>query len=228
MKPLWRPIRANIEPVNRLRRLASEPAFSSANPSEMPKSIRFEFYLIKFTLEQNMNTVKLKNLLLTCAVASRRGETSRLGAARSTGPSWREATQATPGWTGMQNFLYKRPPTGAQVAQLVEQRTENPCVGGSIPPLGTMAASDRRFRAVRLPSTAPKYRAAARADPSQMFKRASHPAPKPVAPLPEEEEGDAGPIYWCRGQSECTGRAPAPISPFTGAGKTARSNDAGY
>ena len=25
----------------------------------------------------------------------------------------------------------------AQVAQLVEQRTENPCVGGSIPPLGT-------------------------------------------------------------------------------------------
>ena len=74
MKPLWRPIRANIEPVNRLRRLASEPAFSSANPSEMPKSIRFEFYLIKFTLEQNMNTVKLKNLLLTGAVASRRGD----------------------------------------------------------------------------------------------------------------------------------------------------------
>ena len=56
----------------------------------------------------------------------------------------------------MQNFLYKRPPTGAQVAQLVEQRTENPCVGGSIPPLGTMAASDRRFRVVRLPSTTPK------------------------------------------------------------------------
>ena len=26
---------------------------------------------------------------------------------------------------------------GAQVAQLVEQRTENPRVGGSIPPLGT-------------------------------------------------------------------------------------------
>ena len=25
----------------------------------------------------------------------------------------------------------------AQVAQLVEQGTENPCVGGSIPPLGT-------------------------------------------------------------------------------------------
>ena len=27
--------------------------------------------------------------------------------------------------------------TRAQVAQLVEQRTENPRVGGSIPPLGT-------------------------------------------------------------------------------------------
>ena len=26
----------------------------------------------------------------------------------------------------------------AQVAQLVEQRTENPCVGGSNPPLGTI------------------------------------------------------------------------------------------
>ena len=30
-------------------------------------------------------------------------------------------------------FLYY-----AQIAQLVEQRTENPCVGGSIPPLGTI------------------------------------------------------------------------------------------
>lgn len=28
--------------------------------------------------------------------------------------------------------------SGAEVAQPVEQRTENPCVGGSIPPLGTM------------------------------------------------------------------------------------------
>ncbi len=27
--------------------------------------------------------------------------------------------------------------TCAEVAQLVEQRTENPCVGGSSPPLGT-------------------------------------------------------------------------------------------
>ena len=31
----------------------------------------------------------------------------------------------------------------AQVAQLVEQRTENPRVGGSIPPLGTILISVR-------------------------------------------------------------------------------------
>ena len=30
----------------------------------------------------------------------------------------------------------------AQVAQLVEQRTENPRVGGSIPPLGTILFND--------------------------------------------------------------------------------------
>ena len=30
-----------------------------------------------------------------------------------------------------------RPTSGGQVAQLVEQRTENPRVGGSIPPLAT-------------------------------------------------------------------------------------------
>ena len=28
-------------------------------------------------------------------------------------------------------------PSNGQIAQLVEQRTENPCVGGSIPPLAT-------------------------------------------------------------------------------------------
>ena len=28
-----------------------------------------------------------------------------------------------------------------QIAQLVEQRTENPCVGGSIPPLATIKKS---------------------------------------------------------------------------------------
>ncbi len=33
-------------------------------------------------------------------------------------------------------------PGDAQVAQLVEQRTENPRVGGSIPPLGTIFTID--------------------------------------------------------------------------------------
>ena len=59
-------------------------------------------------------------------------------------------------WTGWKRMLYPRrsgrertfpPRTGidgpsgadAQVAQLVEQRTENPRVGGSIPPLGTIS-----------------------------------------------------------------------------------------
>src|SRR6516162_4486960 len=40
-------------------------------------------------------------------------------------------------WTGVLEFPYKWVASIAQVAQLVEQRTENPCVGGSIPPLGT-------------------------------------------------------------------------------------------
>ena len=31
------------------------------------------------------------------------------------------------------------------VAQLVEQRIENPCVGGSIPPLGTMKSKESRL-----------------------------------------------------------------------------------
>ncbi len=46
------------------------------------------------------------------------------------------------------DFLYNparvsgRPPAPAQVAQLVEQRTENPRVGGSILPLGTIFFND--------------------------------------------------------------------------------------
>ena len=41
---------------------------------------------------------------------------------------------------------YTKPPmpADAQVAQLVEQRTENPRVGGSIPPLGTGTSRQRR------------------------------------------------------------------------------------
>jgi hypothetical protein len=37
-------------------------AFSGANPSEMPKSLAFEFYLMNLCLEQNMNEVNQKNL----------------------------------------------------------------------------------------------------------------------------------------------------------------------
>ena len=53
-----------------------------------------------------------------------------------------------PGWTGVRNLLYKRPSPGAQVAQLVEQRTENPCVGGSIPPLGTIEINGLERRTI--------------------------------------------------------------------------------
>ena len=35
-------------------------------------------------------------------------------------------------------FSYNSSSSNAQIAQSVEQRTENPCVGGSIPPLGTI------------------------------------------------------------------------------------------
>src|ERR1700758_239018 len=41
-------------------------------------------------------------------------------------------------WTGAEQFFISALRQGAQVAQSVEQRTENPCVGGSIPPLGTI------------------------------------------------------------------------------------------
>ena len=38
----------------------------------------------------------------------------------------------------IQVFAVCRCLESGQVAQLVEQRTENPCVGGSIPPLATI------------------------------------------------------------------------------------------
>jgi hypothetical protein len=41
---------------------------------------------------------------------------------------------------GPDSFLQHR----GQVAQLVEQRTENPCVGGSIPPLATIISRDAK------------------------------------------------------------------------------------
>ena len=43
---------------------------------------------------------------------------------------------------------YKGAAVRAQVAQLVEQRTENPCVGGSIPPLGTSVFNCLRIAAM--------------------------------------------------------------------------------
>lgn len=42
-----------------------------------------------------------------------------------------------------------------QVAQLVEQRIENPCVGGSIPPLATNFKSPNSFRAFSRLHTTP-------------------------------------------------------------------------
>ena len=60
----------------------------------------------------------------------------------------RGARALTVDWTGARYFFYKRRSQGAQVAQLVEQRTENPCVGGSIPPLGTIAFPARQFSVV--------------------------------------------------------------------------------
>src|SRR5262245_47712859 len=57
------------------------------------------------------------------------------------------------------NARLLRPRTGhvwsaryGQVAQLVEQRTENPCVGGSIPPLATTLTSICRTSRPRAPA----------------------------------------------------------------------------
>jgi hypothetical protein len=46
--------------VDRLRRFATVPDFSSTNPGEMSKSPAFEFYLMKLCLEQIMNEVNKK------------------------------------------------------------------------------------------------------------------------------------------------------------------------
>jgi hypothetical protein len=56
MKTLRQPIGANAAPVDRLRRLAMVCLLcSSTNPSERPKSLAFESYLMNLFLEQNMN-----------------------------------------------------------------------------------------------------------------------------------------------------------------------------
>ena len=44
---------------------------------------------------------------------------------------------------GNPKSVYTRDSFGGEIAQLVEQRTENPCVGGSIPPLATSLRSER-------------------------------------------------------------------------------------
>jgi hypothetical protein len=44
----------------------------------------------------------------------------------------------------LNHLLQPKPYGGAEVAQLVEQRTENPRVGGSTPPLGTISSLNRR------------------------------------------------------------------------------------
>ena len=90
---------------------------------------------MRLFIEHIMNIVKSEKLCHRPALSLSR-RISRAQAARSSDPVG-EAAAITLGWTGTGNFLYKRPSLGAQVAQLVEQRTENPCVGGSIPPLGT-------------------------------------------------------------------------------------------
>ena len=52
-----------------------------------------------------------------------------------------------------QNICIQSAPHFAQIAQLVEQRTENPCVGGSIPPRATTCAAVAQL--VRAPGCGP-------------------------------------------------------------------------
>ena len=48
-----------------------------------------------------------------------------------------QSTLTQPTSAGLIRALFSLPLKNAQIAQLVEQRIENPRVGGSIPPLGT-------------------------------------------------------------------------------------------
>ena len=49
-----------------------------------------------------------------------------------------QSTLTQPTSAGLIRPLFSLPLKNAQIAQLVEQRIENPRVGGSIPPLGTI------------------------------------------------------------------------------------------
>ena len=52
-----------------------------------------------------------------------------------------QSTLTQPTSAGLIRPLFSLPLKNAQIAQLVEQRIENPRVGGSIPPLGTNNSS---------------------------------------------------------------------------------------
>ena len=71
-----------------------------------------------------------------------------------------------------------------QVAQLVEQRTENPCVGGSIPPLTTSAASRRLSPSVFIGNI---LRQSASSFPGGPIRRFS--------PLPVRSCRSTGPVF---------------------------------
>src|SRR5271166_3905075 len=136
---LRRPIGANVGSVGRL----ADPSRSLLSAARTRATYRNRSHSSLFdevVLEHIMNKVNQKKTA-TGLRHPRRVEPSPSHARAARWSNWREAAAITLGWTGTRNFLYKRPSPGAQVAQLVEQRTENPCVGGSIPPLGTIGAS---------------------------------------------------------------------------------------
>ena len=56
--------------------------------------------------------------------------------------------------------LIRGPSCGGQVAQLVEQRTENPRVGGSIPPLATSPYNSNTYNPILVGWTVPDTRTA--------------------------------------------------------------------
>ena len=76
----------SIDSVDRLHGPAPGLLFSTTSPSEMPKSLAFEFYLIKVFLEHNMNVVKKKICRLAHAVALWQAVALR-SYRRSTGPT---------------------------------------------------------------------------------------------------------------------------------------------
>ena len=70
-----------------------------------------------------------------------------------------------------------------QVAQLVEQWTENPCVGGSIPSLTTIRKGDRPQPAIAIPDTSTDSqhpRSCTRFEDDRIFAAASTEADGPV------------------------------------------------